>query len=364
MPIRVLIVDDSAVMRHMLTELLGCYDDLEVVGTAHDPYIAREKIKTLNPDVLTLDVEMPRMDGLTFLDRLMRLRPMPVVMVSSLTKKNAETTFRALELGAVDFVTKPRSNTGAELAEYGELLAEKLRAAAKAGVRQGGAGKTDSRPLPEVSPILPEQLIVIGASTGGTEALREILCRFPEETPPILVVQHMPEMFTNLFARRLDGLCRIGVEEAKHGGRIVRGRAYIAPGGQHMRVSRKGGDFVVVLDQGPPVNRHRPSVDVLFHSVAELSGRSAVGVILTGMGSDGASGLRALKHAGARTLAQDRATCVVFGMPKAAFETGCVDQVVPLDAMAQEILQSIKAWAANAESGNSSSPAPRRPAVK
>jgi two-component system chemotaxis response regulator CheB len=215
-----------------------------------------------------------------------------------------------------------------------------------------------------VSPILPEQLIVIGASTGGTEALREVLTRFPEETPPILVVQHMPEMFTNMFARRLDSLCRIGVEEAKDGARIARGCAYIAPGGQHMRVSRKGGHFLIALDQGPPVNRHRPSVDVLFHSVAELSGKSAVGVILTGMGSDGAAGLRALKRAGARTLAQDRESCVVFGMPKAAFETGCVDRVMPLEGMAEEILRSVAAWAADAQSGKTDAPAPRRSSGK
>jgi two-component system chemotaxis response regulator CheB len=344
MAIRVLIVDDSAVMRQMLTEILRGYDDIEVVGAAHDPYIAREKIKALDPDVITLDVEMPRMDGLTFLDRLMRLRPMPVVMVSSLTKRNAETTFRALELGAVDFVTKPKSNSNEALAEYAEALVEKLRAAAKAGVHQGEAKEGEaSAPMPQQIAVLPEQLIVIGASTGGTEALREILSRLPEEVPPVLVVQHMPEMFTNLFAKRLNGLCRIGVEEAKHGERIAKGHAYIAPGGQHMRVCRRGGDFQIVLDQGPPVNRHRPSVDVLFRSVAELNGSSATAVILTGMGSDGAAGMRALKEAGARTLAQDRATSVVFGMPKAAFDTGCVDRVVPLPAMAAEIMHAIAA---------------------
>ena len=271
-PIRVLIVDDSALMRQMLTELIERHDDLKVVGSAQDPYIAREKIKALNPDVLTLDVEMPRMNGLTFLERLMRLHPMPVVMVSSLTEKNAQTTFRALELGAVDFVTKPTANTEERLARYGETIAEKLRAAARAELPHP---RSEGRKLPvspRVSPaVRPGQLVAIGASTGGTEALREILSRLPEVIPPVLVVQHMPEMFTRLFAQRLDGLCRIAVTEARHGERLVSGHAYIAPGDMHMRISCEGGHFIVSLDQDPPVNRHRPAVDVLFHSVAAVA---------------------------------------------------------------------------------------------
>jgi two-component system chemotaxis response regulator CheB len=340
---KVLIVDDSALMRQMLGEIIGGYDDFEVVGAAHDPYIAREKIKALNPDVLTLDVEMPRMDGLTFLKNLMRLRPMPVVMVSSLTKKDAETTLRALELGAVDFVTKPTAQTTEDLERYGEMIVEKLRAAASAGSPRvrGERDRPRSSPNPVQPAFRPGQLVAIGASTGGTEALRDVLTRLPDTFPPIMVVQHMPEMFTKMFAKRLDGLCRITVSEARQGERIRPGHAYIAPGDMHMRLAREGDHFAVALDQEPPVNRHRPAVDVLFHSVAEIAGKTSVGVILTGMGADGKSGIRALKEAGARTLAQDRDSCVVFGMPKAAIDTGCVDAVVPIAEMADEILRSV-----------------------
>lgn len=340
---KVLIVDDSALMRQMLSEIIGGYDDFEVVGVAHDPYIAREKIKALNPDVLTLDVEMPRMDGLTFLENLMRLRPMPVLMVSSLTKKNAETTLRALELGAVDFVAKPVAQTSEDLAHYGEMIVEKLRATASAGLPRARGGRERSRkPSSSAqSTYRTGQLVAIGASTGGTEALREVLAQLPDTFPPVLVVQHMPEMFTKMFAKRLDGLCKISVTEARHGERVVRGHAYIAPGDMHMRLARQGDQLVVSLDRDPPVNRHRPAVDVLFHSIAEIAGKGAVGVILTGMGADGKSGIRALKEAGARTLAQDRDSCVVFGMPKAAIDTGCVDAIVPIEEMADEILRSV-----------------------
>lgn len=340
---KVLIVDDSALMRQMLSEIIGGYDDFEVVGVAHDPYIAREKIKALNPDVLTLDVEMPRMDGLTFLEHLMRLRPMPVLMVSSLTKKDAETTLRALELGAVDFVTKPVAQTSEDLAYYGEMIIEKLRATASAGLPRARGGRDRPRkPSSSVpSTFRTGQLVAIGASTGGTEALRDVLSPLPDAFPPVLVVQHMPEMFTKMFAKRLDGLCKITVTEAQNGERIVSGHAYIAPGDMHMRLARQGEHLVVSLDRDPPVNRHRPAVDVLFHSIAEIAGKNAVGVILTGMGADGKSGMRALKEAGARTLAQDRDSCVVFGMPKAAIETGCVDAIVPIEEMADEILRSV-----------------------
>jgi two-component system chemotaxis response regulator CheB len=342
MPTKVLIVDDSALMRQMLAEVIGRYADLQVVGVAQDAYVAREKIKALNPDVLTLDVEMPRMDGLTFLERLMRLRPMPVVMVSSLTEKNAETTFRALELGAVDFITKPAAGSVEALAEYGDLIAEKLRIAARAGIGAGLAhGERHELVVPGAVSFRGEQLIAIGASTGGTEALREILVRLPESSPPVLVVQHMPEMFTKLFARRLDGLCPMGVDEAVDGEPVLPGRAYIAPGGIHMLVNRTERGLAIALDRGPLVNRHRPAVDVLFNSVAKNVGRNAVGVILTGMGADGAAGMRELKQAGARTLAQDRASCVVFGMPKAAIDNGSIDRVLPLGAMAGEILRLV-----------------------
>lgn len=340
---KVLIVDDSALMRQMLSEIIGSYDDFEVVGVAHDPYIARDKIKALNPDVLTLDVEMPRMDGLTFLENLMRLRPMPVLMVSSLTKKNAETTLRALELGAVDFVTKPVAQTSEDLAHYGEMIVEKLRATASAGLPRARGERDRSRlpASPAQSTFRPGQLVAIGASTGGTEALKDVLTQLPDTFPPVLVVQHMPEMFTQMFAKRLDGLCKITVTEALQGERVLRGHAYIAPGDMHMRLARKGEHLVVSLDQDPPVNRHRPAVDVLFHSIAEIAGKNTIGVILTGMGADGKSGIRALKEAGARILAQDRDSCVVFGMPKAAIDTGCVDAIVPIEEMADEILRSV-----------------------
>ncbi len=340
---KVLIVDDSALMRQMLSEIIGGYDDFEVVGVAHDPYIARDKIKALNPDVLTLDVEMPRMDGLTFLENLMRLRPMPVLMVSSLTKKNAETTLRALELGAVDFVTKPVAQTSEDLAHYGEMIVEKLRATASAGLRRARGERDQSRSptSPAKSTFRPGQLVAIGASTGGTEALKDVLTQLPDTFPPVLVVQHMPEMFTQMFAKRLDGLCKITVTEALQGERVLRGHAYIAPGDMHMRLARKGEHLVVSLDQDPPVNRHRPAVDVLFHSIAEIAGKNTVGVILTGMGADGKSGVRALKETGARILAQDRDSCVVFGMPKAAIDTGCVDAIVSIEEMADEILRSV-----------------------
>jgi two-component system chemotaxis response regulator CheB len=340
---KVLIVDDSALMRQMLSEIIGGYDDFEVVGVAHDPYIARDKIKALNPDVLTLDVEMPRMDGLTFLENLMRLRPMPVLMVSSLTKKNAETTLRALELGAVDFVTKPVAQTSEDLAHYGEMIVEKLRTTASAGLRRtrGELVRPRKPSSPAQSAFRSGQLVVIGASTGGTEALKDVLAPLPDTFPPVMVVQHMPEMFTRMFAKRLDGLCKITVSEARQGERVLRGHAYIAPGDMHMRLAHEGEHLVVSLAQDPPVNRHRPAVDVLFHSVAEITGKNTVGVILTGMGADGKSGVRALKEEGARILAQDRESCVVFGMPKAAIDTGCVDAVVPIEEMADELLRAV-----------------------
>ena len=343
MTIKVLIVDDSVLMCHMLVEIINGYPDLEVVGVAHDPFIAREKIKALNPDVLTLDVEMPRMDGLTFLERLMRLRPMPVVMVSSLTKANAETTFRALELGAVDFVTKPKAQTDAALAEYGDVLADKLRAAARVDLPREPRGSAKPAKLPAGAKLRPGQLIAIGASTGGTEAILDVLCRLPVAVPPILVVQHMPETFTKLFAARLDNLCKIDVSEAQHGEPLRPGHAYIAPGGMHMQVHRRGKDLVIALDDGPLVNRHRPAVDVLFNNLAALAGPNVIGVILTGMGADGSLGLRALKDAGARTLAQDAASSVVFGMPKAAIDRGAVDLVLPVGEIAHEIVQLLAA---------------------
>lgn len=337
--ITVLCVDDSALVRGLMTEIINSQPDMEVVATAPDPLVARELIKKHNPDVLTLDVEMPRMDGLDFLEKLMRLRPMPVLMVSSLTERGSEITLRALELGAVDFVTKPKLGIRDGLLEYTEVIADKLRAAARARPK---ALQQMAEAPPQVlrSPLSSsEKLVIIGASTGGTEAIRHVLRPLPPDSPAILITQHMPAGFTRSFAQRLDSLCSLTVREATHGERVLPGHVYLAPGGEyHMRLGRSGANYVVELDPSEPVNRHRPSVDVLFHSVAVSAGRNAVGVILTGMGKDGAAGLLEMKRAGARTLAQDEASCVVFGMPREAIALGAADEVVSLDTMSERIL--------------------------
>ncbi|ARP86959.1 protein-glutamate methylesterase/protein-glutamine glutaminase [Bordetella genomosp. 9] len=336
--ISVLCVDDSALVRGLMTEIINSQPDMEVVATAPDPLVARELIKKHNPDVLTLDVEMPRMDGLDFLEKLMRLRPMPVVMVSSLTERGSEITLRALELGAVDFVTKPKLGIRDGLLEYTELIADKLRGAARARLRALPAAAAPKQVLR--SPLSSsEKLVIIGASTGGTEAIRHVLQPLPPDSPAILITQHMPAGFTRSFAQRLNSLCSLTVREATHGERVLPGHVYLAPGGEyHMRLGRSGANYVVELDPSEPVNRHRPSVDVLFHSVAVSAGRNAVGVILTGMGKDGAAGLLEMKRAGARTLAQDEASCVVFGMPREAIALGAADEVVSLEAMSERIL--------------------------
>jgi two-component system chemotaxis response regulator CheB len=344
--IRVLVVDDSALIRSLMTEIINAEDDMEVVGVAIDPYAAREQIKKLNPDVVTLDVELPRMNGIEFLERLMRLRPTPVVMVSSLTAAGASTTLRALELGAVDFVLKPAVDVEDGLHELAEDLKEKIRAAAVARVRRFA----DSPPRSvSADAVLPprasgavrsdETIIVIGASTGGTEALRELLEYIPRTAPPILVAQHMPPGFTKSFAERLDRTCQIDVCEATSGQRLLSGNAYIAPGSAHLLVERRGSVGYTALSDGPPVNRHRPSVDVLFRSAATTYGRRAVGAILTGMGRDGAAGMAEMHATGSFTVAQDEASCIVFGMPKAAIESGGVSKVAPLRAIAGIIMQ-------------------------
>src|SRR3954471_16128897 len=345
MPIRVLIVEDSPVMQRLLADLIGRGPDLEVVGVASDPYEARELVKALKPDVMTLDVEMPRMDGITFLERLMRLHPMPVVMVSSLTERDAEASMRALELGAVDVIAKPRAADGQALAEFGVSIADKLRGAARAALspsvdRKPAAPRTLEGPADRRQ--LEGQLIAIGASTGGTEAVREILQRLPREVPPILVVQHMPEMFTRMFAKRLDDQCSLAVCEALDRQKLEPGHAYVAPGNWHLCVRRSGKGFEARIEQTEPVNRHRPSVDVLFESVASSVGGGATAAVLTGMGGDGAGGLRKIKAAGGYTLAQDEASCVVFGMPKIAIETGCVDRVAAPASIAESIMHRIR----------------------
>lgn len=346
MKTKVLIVDDSALIRSVMKEIIGSQPDMEVVGVAPDPIIARDLIKQTNPDVLTLDVEMPRMDGLDFLEKLMRLRPMPVVMVSSLTERGSEITLRALELGAVDFVTKPKISIQSGMQEYTEMIADKIRAAAKASIRPRAVASADApktagaESLPQMrNPLLSsEKLIIIGASTGGTEAIKEFLIKMPSDCPGILIAQHMPEGFTRSFAQRLDNLCKISVREAAGNERVLPGHAYIAPGHSHLRLVRSGANYMTQLDQGPPVNRHRPSVDVLFHSAAGCAGKNAVGVILTGMGKDGAQGMLEMRNAGAYNFAQDEASCVVFGMPREAIAVGASHEVVALQAMPGRVL--------------------------
>lgn len=343
--IRVLVVDDSALMRQVLGGLLARDPSIEVIGSASDPYVARDKIRDLDPDVLTLDVEMPRMDGLSFLEKLMRAHPMPVVMVSSLTEAGCDTTLRALELGAVEFVTKPKLDLRERLPEVAREVATKIKAAAVAKVRP----VADPRRAPVARSAAPvalramlkttQQLIAVGASTGGTEALREFLTELPADCPAVVVVQHMPEKFTRAFADRLNGLCTVRVKEAEEGDRVIPGHVLIAPGNHHMRLAREGATYLVRLAGDPPVNQHRPSVDVLFHSCAAAAGRNVIGVLMTGMGEDGARGLLAMRAAGARTLAQDEATSVVFGMPKAAIDLGAAERVLPLGGLAEAAME-------------------------
>lgn len=352
--IKVLVVDDSALMRALLTEIINASPDIEVVGTAQDPLVAREQIKLLNPDVLTLDVEMPRMDGLEFLEKLMRLRPLPVVMVSSLTASGTETTIKALELGAVDFICKPKNDPIAGMERYGSEICEKIRNAfnTRKGVsnRYGAAARravvpaASSPSLRSSAPAsakLTDKLIFIGASTGGTEAIKEVLMRLPTWVPGILIVQHMPEMFTASFAKRLDGLCDIKVKEAEQGERVMPSTAYIAPGHSHLSVRRAGGQYFCELAQSEPVNRHRPAVDVLFNSAAQLVKDKAVAAILTGMGKDGAQGMLAMKNAGAWTIGQDQDSCVVYGMPREAANVGALHEVATLNDIAARIVAKL-----------------------
>ncbi|NGZ02975.1 MAG: chemotaxis response regulator protein-glutamate methylesterase [Nitrospira sp. WS238] len=351
--IRVLTVDDSALMRQVLAALLAKDPEIEVVGAAPDPFIAREKIKALNPDVLTLDVEMPKMDGITFLEKLMRGHPMPVVMVSSLTEVGCQTTLRALELGAVDFITKPKIDLREGMEEVAQDLITKVKAANQARVRPSlvkretpeSDARSASRDLPHgpSSAMIKttDTIIAIGSSTGGTEAVKDVLQELPPNTPPIVITQHMPERFTKTWAERLNSLCRISVKEAEDGDSVLPGHALIAPGNYHMTLVRSGARYTVRINQDVPVNRHRPSVDVMFASVAQYAGANAIGVILTGMGGDGAKELLTLKQAGAFTIAQDEASCVVFGMPKEAIKAGGVDKVLPLHEIAGAILAHV-----------------------
>ncbi|CTP82608.1 chemotaxis response regulator protein-glutamate methylesterase [Xanthomonas translucens pv. arrhenatheri] len=346
-PCRVLIVDDSAVVRQMLTEILSRAPGIEVVGSAADPILAREKIKRLNPDVITLDVEMPRMDGLAFLENLMRLRPTPVVMISSLTERGADTTLQALALGAVDFISKPKLDVARGLEEYAEEIIGKVKAAAKAKVRAldrpaapRPAGNAVAAPS-AVSTLkfrTTDRLIAIGASAGGTEALRVVLEGMPADAPAVVMTQHLPAGFSTAFADRLNRHSAMAVREASEGEALLPGHAYLPPGGKHLQVVRDGARWRCKIDDGPPVNRHKPAVDVLFQSVARNAGANAIGAVLTGMGDDGARGLLEMLQAGASTLVQDEATSVVWGMPGSAFRLGAAQEVLPLDRIAERLI--------------------------
>lgn len=342
---KVLIVDDSAVMRQLLQTILSADPSLEVAGVAPDPYVAREKILRLAPDVLTLDVEMPRMDGLTFLEKVMRARPMPVVMISSLTARGVETTLRALELGAVDFVAKPKLDVAAGVQELASEIITKVKNAANARVRPAPRAVLLQPGIEAPRPMAggTHKIIAIGASTGGTEALRSVLTALPADSPGIVIVQHMPEHFTASFASHLDRITRVRVKEARDGDRVLPGHALLAPGNLHLELLRSGAEYRVHVFTADPVNHHRPSVDVLFRSCARNVGPNTIGVILTGMGNDGASGMAEMYRAGARNIAQDEATCVVFGMPKEAIAAGGVHEVAPLERIPAAVLRHVSA---------------------
>ncbi|MBL8317271.1 MAG: chemotaxis response regulator protein-glutamate methylesterase [Burkholderiaceae bacterium] len=345
--IRVVVVDDSALVRGLLAEIINRQVDMTCVGAAADPLVAREMIRALNPDVVTLDVEMPRMDGIDFLSRLMRLRPMPVVMVSTLTERGAEVTLRALELGAVDFVAKPKLGVADGLNRLADDITDKIRAAARATVRRLAAapapGTAAAAPAaPPMGRVSTEKLVFIGASTGGTEATKEVLVEFPADMPAVLITQHMPPGFTTSYAKRLDSLCQLRVKEAVDGERVLPGHAYLAPGGLHLSVERSGANYLARVRDGAPVNRHKPSVEVLFGSAAQVVGPNAVGIMLTGMGADGAQAMRAMRDAGSYNVCQDEASCVVFGMPREAIARGAAHEVLPLGRIAAAVMAHLR----------------------
>ncbi|WP_294638028.1 chemotaxis response regulator protein-glutamate methylesterase [uncultured Aquabacterium sp.] len=373
---RVVVVDDSALVRSMLTEIINRQPDMTCIGAASDPYVAREMIRNLNPDVITLDVEMPRMDGIDFLSKLMRLRPMPVVMVSTLTERGAEVTLKALELGAIDFVAKPKIGVADGLRQLADDITDKIRIAAKARINRlppttvaGTTGHahpahapatagTEGRPAAPARPVATggsplgrlstEKILFIGASTGGTEATKEVLTSLPADFPAVMITQHMPPGFTRSYAARLDGLCRIRVKEATDGERVLPGHAYIAPGGFHLSVERSGANYIARVQDGEPVNRHKPSVEVLFKSAARVAGPNAIGVMLTGMGADGAKAMREMRDAGAYCVAQDEASCVVFGMPREAIAAGAVQDVMPLLKIGPHLVEHLRATVGSA----------------
>jgi len=365
--IKVLVVDDSALIRNLMSKIINSQQDMETIATAPDPFIARDQIKKFNPDVITLDIEMPKMDGIEFLEKIMRLRPTPVLMVSTLTERGTDVTFRALELGAVDFVTKPKLDISQGMIDYANEITDKIRAAHAARYRlnrlpaKPAAGTVSSQMDPVTGLVVPaqagkalpvnnalgnrfaatEKLVLIGSSTGGTEALRIILEQLPKDSPAILITQHMPAGFTKSFADRLNQVCDITVKEATHGERILPGHAYIAPGDKHLMLGRNGANYICQLSDSEPVNRHRPSVEVLFKSGQEVSPRNIVGIMLTGMGKDGAQAMADMKKAGAYNICQDEASSVVFGMPREAIALGAADEVVALNQIAKRLLEHL-----------------------
>ena len=351
---RVVVVDESALVRGLLSEIIDRQPDMTCVGAASDPLVAREMIRSLNPDVITLDVEMPHMDGIEFLSRLMRLRPMPVVMVSTLTERGADVTLKALELGAVDFVAKPRIGVSDGLRQLGADITEKIRTAARARVHRLAApaapGAAAAAPPAALGRLSTEKIIFIGASTGGTEATRELLVGLPADAPAVMITQHMPPGFTKSYAARLNSLCSISVAEAQDGERILPGHAYLAPGGRHLAVERSGANYIARVQDGQAVNRHKPSVEVLFASAARVVGRNALGVMLTGMGADGAAAMRSMRDAGSWNLAQDEASCVVFGMPREAIAHGAAHEVLPLAKIAPRLMEWLRTHAGAATS--------------
>ena len=352
---KVVVVDDSALVRSILTEIINRQPDMQCIGAASDPLMAREMIRNLNPDVITLDVEMPKMDGLDFLSRLMRLRPMPVVMVSTLTERGAEVTLKALELGAIDFVAKPKIGVADGIRALAQDITDKIRIASKAHIRRLAPGpshppapgaaptaKPAAAPVASLGRLSTEKIIFIGASTGGTEATKDVLVNLPADCPAVVITQHMPPGFTKSYAARLDGLCKIRVKEAQDGERILPGHGYIAPGGFHLSVERSGANYIARVQDGEPVNRHKPSVEVLFNSAARVVGPNALGIMLTGMGGDGAKAMKAMKDAGAYNYVQDEASCVVFGMPREAIAAGAADEVLPLNQIAPHLIERLR----------------------
>jgi two-component system chemotaxis response regulator CheB len=348
---RVVVVDDSALVRSLLTEIINRQPDMICVGAASDPIVAREMIRALNPDVITLDIEMPRMDGIDFLSKLMRLRPMPVVMVSTLTERGAEVTMRALELGAVDFVAKPKIGVADGLRLLAQDITDKVRIASKARLRRLHVSPAPGEAAADAPPVAPvahlgrlstEKIIFIGASTGGTEATKEVLVNLPPDSPAVVITQHMPPGFTKSYAARLDGLCKIRVAEARDGERILPGHAYIAPGGFHLSVERSGANYIARVQDGEPVNRHKPSVEVLFKSAARVVGPNALALMLTGMGADGAKAMKEMRDAGSYNYVQDEASCVVFGMPREAIAAGAAHEVLPLTQIAPKLIERLR----------------------